>query len=136
MKIAMSSSSTASYVLTISIILTSLLILSLSICEFVLEQDVANAFPDILVQIPGTSIAEWSFISMTPKNIVKGPTVAIVVAGTFGTVASVLAMVWLVGLWSRSVKDTIKSICGLAICIVFAASCIATLAIMTYIFVT
>lgn len=88
--------------LTIAIFLSSAIILSLSIALLVLEERVQHAFRDEQFQYPGSSMAEWLFVTLNPRNIDIGPTVAKFAVGGFNICASLLGLVFTLLHWFKA----------------------------------
>ncbi|KAJ4299185.1 hypothetical protein N0V90_004429 [Kalmusia sp. IMI 367209] len=78
---------------TIAIFLSSVVLLSLSVALLVLEARVQNAFRDEQIQYPGSSMAEWLFVTLNPRNIDIGPTAAKFAVAGFSLFAALLGLV-------------------------------------------
>jgi hypothetical protein len=98
------SSCTHVTLLSCSIFVTAIVLLGLAIAEIALTAVSLRAFRHFDVQIPGSSLAEWKFISMDPSNIEEGTTTAKYVVGTASLVAALIASLWVALQW-RGVRE-------------------------------
>lgn len=137
---------------TIIIFLSSLALLGISIAVLVLEAQVQNAFRNEQIQYPGSSIAEWLFVSLNPEDIDAGPTVVKFVIGASSLAVSLVGAAWAILHWFRSsavyvciyyliqtsgvqklICDKIRTI-GQTSCIAAVANAAAAIGFTAYIF--
>lgn len=85
-----------------SILITSLSLFALSVALIALEAKVQDAFSTQQLQYPGSSLAEFMFVSLNPPNIEMGPTVIKFAAGSCGLAVSLLGTAWTVAHWCRA----------------------------------
>lgn len=85
--------------LTYSILVNSVILLFLSVAEIVLEDRVLHAFRSVQIQYPGSSLAEWLFVSMNPRNIDSGPTTAIFLVGGGGLICALVGIGCILATW-------------------------------------
>jgi hypothetical protein len=88
----------------------SVILLALSMAEIVLVENVTHSFKKFYIQYPTSSLAEWYWIPMTPKNIDTGPSIAITMIGASGAVAAVFMFGWVnIALWGGISQRTVFS---------------------------
>ncbi|ORX94144.1 hypothetical protein BCR34DRAFT_226997 [Clohesyomyces aquaticus] len=122
-------------VLSYFILITVLLILGLSISEIVLEGKVLSAFSNNLqVQVPGTSLAEWLFVPIRPRNLKSGGSEGIIVVGILGVLCALLQMAWILMSW-WGMRNFIFRGLGRLTCTVTLICTTASLAILGYVFI-
>lgn len=85
--------------LTYTLFFVSILLLGLSIATLILQSKVSHVFRNLQVQIPGSNLVEWVFVSLSPPNLDTGPTIAILVTGACGVVSGVVASGWVGACW-------------------------------------
>lgn len=85
--------------LTYSIFAAAFVLLSLSIAEIVLEDRTSQAYHDVQVQYPGSSLAEWLFVPMRPRYIDTGPMTAKFIAAPCSMFSSLAGMAWIAAHW-------------------------------------
>jgi hypothetical protein len=86
----------------------SVVLLAVSLAVIFLEGNVIHAFRDFNVQEPGTSLAEWRWISLDPANLDTAPTTAIITAAVFGLMNAVLAFGWVTMLWFGVLQNRVR----------------------------
>lgn len=87
---------------TIVLLVLSSSLFILSIVLLALQSRVQDAFTDEGLQYPGSSIAEFMFVPLSPSNIDVGPTVAKYALGACTLVVSLLGIAWPVLHWCRA----------------------------------
>lgn len=87
---------------TIIILILSSALFALAIAIIALEARVQDAFPEQSLQYPGSSIAEFMFVPLSPSNIDVGPTVAKYAVGACGLLVSLFGIAWPVLHWCRA----------------------------------
>jgi len=85
--------------LSYSVFVTAIVPLGLAIAEITLTAITLRAFRRFDVQFPGSSLAEWKFVSLDPSNIDDGTTSAKFVVGTTGLVAALVPSLWIALQW-------------------------------------
>ncbi|KAF2249801.1 hypothetical protein BU26DRAFT_604114 [Trematosphaeria pertusa] len=121
--------------LTYSILVNSVILLFLSVAEIVLEDRVLHAFRSVQIQYPGSSLAEWLFVSMNPRNIDSGPTTAIFLVGGGGLICALVGIGCILATWWGVMESKTKKF-GLAICLAAMINTAADMAVLVYVFVT
>lgn len=95
--------------LTYSIFMSAIILLAVAIAAIVVEEKVLHVFRDIAIQYPGSSLGEWMFVSLDPKNIDHGPTIAIFIGAGCAVVASLMSCIWMVTTWCDVKEMTVCS---------------------------
>ncbi|KAF2871664.1 hypothetical protein BDV95DRAFT_46223 [Massariosphaeria phaeospora] len=121
--------------LTYFIFTASGVLLGLSIAEVALESRVLRVFRNLNIQVPGSSIAEWLFVSLNPQNLRTGPSDGIFIVGVFGIVASLLGLAWMGSVWYGVREQRQLNRIGLVTCAGFVVNLVVALSILTYVFV-
>lgn len=83
----------------IFIFILAFILLLLGIAEIVLQDRVHHAFKNYLIQYPGSSLAEWLFVTLNPLNLDTGPSSAKFTVGAVSMFSALLAMAWMATVW-------------------------------------
>jgi hypothetical protein len=96
--------------LTYTLFCTSITLLSLSIAALVLQTKVLHVFRGLQIQMPGSALIEWEFVSLNPPYLDNGPMIATLVVAVCGILSCVATMSWISGIWGRwCSKTTVRS---------------------------
>ncbi|KAF2707835.1 hypothetical protein K504DRAFT_45145 [Pleomassaria siparia CBS 279.74] len=121
--------------LTYIILVVSIILACLSIATIILQLKVNGVFQDLQVQIPGSNIAEWMYVSLNPVYLDTGPGISILVVGACGIMSGLSGMSWVITAWVG--WDRLKTrMLGLIGCLLFVINTGVMVALMTYVLVT
>ncbi|KAF1962409.1 hypothetical protein CC80DRAFT_588955 [Byssothecium circinans] len=121
--------------LPFAIFVTSLILILLAVAEFLLQTQLGQAFRNLAVQYPNSSLAEWRFVSFNPDFIDDGTSISICAAATFGLIAGGVGIAWAAVNWWRITRISIKRL-GIMMCIISSANAILSIGFMIYISVS
>jgi hypothetical protein len=122
--------------LTYTLLFASITLLSLSIATLVLQSKVVHVFRDLQIQIPGSNLVEWAFVSLSPTNLDTGPTVSILVTAACGVLSSIAMIGWIAGIWGAFCSKSTTRVFGLTTCVMLIIDTSASLALTVYINIT
>jgi hypothetical protein len=122
--------------LTYTLLFTSITLLSLSIATLVLESKVAHVFRDLQIQIPGSNLVEWAFVSLSPANLDTGPTISILITAACGILSSVATIGWIAGIWRAFCSKSTTRVFGLTTCVMIILDTSASLSLTVYVNIT
>lgn len=84
-----------------------LMLFSLSMATLILESKFVHVFRDLQVQVPGSNLVEWAFVSLNLPNLDTGPTIAIFVTASAGLVSGIVGIAWIGMIWAGRKENTV-----------------------------
>ncbi|KAF2634259.1 hypothetical protein P280DRAFT_524270 [Massarina eburnea CBS 473.64] len=122
----------SSPIIPFAIFMISLILLILSITAFLIQTELDHASHTFAVQYPGSSLAEWYFLSFNPEFIDFGPSTAIFAVASSSLIAGCCGIVWyMVERWEVK-RISVKKLC-ITTCITSTVNTIFSVGFMIYI---